>query len=267
MGPAEAPAERSSVRQGSLWRRPAAPGRSRVAAPPRAPGPSGRARLRPGREAPFDQQRPGRAGINGAVAPSAASLRPGLPQPPPLSGPAAWASVGPARRSGGEPPASTRLRSGRRPPAPRGSPAPAPPARRPPAPRVRAALRRPARRRLRARPAGLAESAPTNIWFPSSLAAVILNRQQPGAYIYRATRVLEAAVGTIWLPLGEFLSFGGAVPILICFSFWKLGASDRDRRNLQTPREGHIVFASLLSVALQSRASRPRTPLGGPPSL
>ena len=53
--------------------------RSRVAAPPRAPGPSGRARLRPGRKAPFDQQRPGRAGINGAVAPPAASLRPGSP--------------------------------------------------------------------------------------------------------------------------------------------------------------------------------------------
>lgn len=86
MGPEETPAERSSARQGSLWRRAVAPGRSRVAAPPRAPGPSGRARLRPGREAPFDQQRPGRAGINGAVAPPAASLRPGSPQSPSLSG-------------------------------------------------------------------------------------------------------------------------------------------------------------------------------------
>lgn len=58
--PRPTPAERSSARQGSLWHRTAAPRRSRVAAPPRAPGPSGRARLRPGREAPFDQQRPGR---------------------------------------------------------------------------------------------------------------------------------------------------------------------------------------------------------------
>lgn len=48
-----------------------------------------------------------------------------------------WASVGPARRSGGEPPASTRLRSGRRPPAPRGSPAPAARARAPRAPAAR----------------------------------------------------------------------------------------------------------------------------------
>lgn len=86
LGLAQVPAERSSARQGSLWRPEAAPGRSRVAAPPRAPGPSGRARLRPGREAPFDQQRPGRAGINGAVAPPAASLRPGSPQLLLLSG-------------------------------------------------------------------------------------------------------------------------------------------------------------------------------------
>lgn len=86
LGLAQVPAERSSARQRSLWRPEAAPGRSRVAAPPRAPGPSGRARLRPGREAPFDQQRPGRAGINGAVAPPAASLRPGSPQLLLLSG-------------------------------------------------------------------------------------------------------------------------------------------------------------------------------------
>lgn len=104
----------------------------------------------------------------------------------------------PVCRSGGEPPASTRLRSCR-PSAPRGNPAPPPPARLPPrAPRVRAALRGPAWRRLRARSPGLAEPVQRDILYSSSLAAVILNRQEHKAYIYRETRVSEAA----WAPFG-----------------------------------------------------------------
>ncbi|XP_051028002.1 uncharacterized protein LOC127211958 [Acomys russatus] len=120
---------------------------SRVAAPPRAPGRSGRVRLRPGREAPFDQQRPGRASINGAVAAPATPLRPGSQRP-----------VLPR-------PAPARLRDAWQPRAPAG---------RTTCPRC-------------------PSPAPAKIWFPPSRAVEIVNRREPEAYIYRETRVPEAA--------------------------------------------------------------------------
>lgn len=121
----------------------------------------------------------------------------------------------PVRRSGGEPPARPRPRAAarlRRVAAPR--PPPSPPARRPPhttCPRCPSPARR--GRRLRARAArGLPSRHRQIFGFPLPRAAVILNRREPEAYIYRETRVPEAAVGTAGLPLEIFLSFGGESP-------------------------------------------------------
>lgn len=43
------------------------------------------------------------------------------------------------------------------------------------------------------------------VGFPLPRAAVILNRQEPEAHIYRETHVPEAAVGTTRFPVEEFL--------------------------------------------------------------
>ena len=128
------------------------------------------------------------------------------PPPPPHLGVRRSPSVGPvvsrSRARVHAPPPAARPR---RVATPR--PPPSPPARRPPrstCPRCPSPARR--GRRLRAPAAwGLPSRHRQIFGFPLPRAAVILNRREPEAYIYRETHVPEAAVGTTGLPREEFL--------------------------------------------------------------
>lgn len=99
--------------------------------------------------------------------------------------------------------------------------------------------------------------APAKIWFPPSRAAVIVNRREPGAYIYRETRVPKAAVSAAsdCLLKKNFASFARGFPT----SIFKLQAKTAGEYKLQ---ERAILFLRafcLGAFAVPCKSSR--TPL------
>lgn len=97
-----------------------------------------------------------------------------------------------------------------------------------PPPALTARLRTPLRRVAAPRPgrphhvSGCPSPAPAKIWFPPSRAAVIVNRREPGAYIYRETRVPKATVSAASVCLlGKkkffFAPFAKGFPTLIFY--------------------------------------------------
>lgn len=103
--------------------------------------------------------------------------------------------------------------------------------------------------------------------FPLPLAAVILNHREPGAYIYRETRVPRPPWAPLRYLLKNFWKFKGGVPIYYSLpppEIWSFRPGLL--KNTPPPGEGHIVFENLLSAGLQSPPSRTSAPLSGPVS-
>lgn len=102
--------------------------------------------------------------------------------------------------------------------------------------------------------------------FPLPLAAVILNRQEPGAYIYRETRVPEAA----WAPFGcllkNFYNLKGSprFKFFFCFCF-NLELQTRAAENYKLPGRAILFLRTfcLRSCSLQRAVPELLGPLLG----